>query len=227
MSTRLSAWCRDSRDARVAIRCDENMHDERGRFLMSERARSLSLLLLTIAFLAILTCQPAGAMQMAEESFKPSFPAYGDGGVGFSGPWALGGWDATTARYRPRPRSLCYASLDTAGGSLTGDIAASINGVVRWLTRPLGADNTTVYVSVLLQPDGTHPSTFADFFGFTLNGGLGNDLFIGKPADGAFEQWVVETRGGVGQVASGVSAIAGQTTLLVLKAQFFPGNDAY
>jgi len=52
-------------------------------------------------------------------------------------------------------------------------------------------------------------------------------LFIGKPGGGALTQYVLENRGGSGQVPSGASARTGRTTLLVLKAQFMAGNDLF
>lgn len=92
----------------------------------------------------------------------------------------------------------------------------------------LGADNTTVYLSFLIQPQGSlNDGVFNGFFGLTLNGSLGNDLFIGKPGAGVLEQYVIENRGGAGQIASGTPTITGRTTLLVLKAQFLPGNDVF
>jgi len=38
---------------------------------------------------------------------------------------------------------------------------------------------------------------------------------------------VLETRGGFGQVPSGTSTDVGHTALLVVKAQFLPGNDIF
>src|SRR3954462_7155462 len=145
--------------------------------------------------------QPAVAAQLAEETFTPSFPIYANGGSGFSAPWTQGGFNAGASGYTARARSLCYPRLETSGGSVSGQAFPSINGAIRNLAQPLGADNTTAYVSVLLQPRGTlNDGIFSGFFGLPLNGALGNDLFIGKPGGGALEQYVVETRGGGGQV---------------------------
>ena len=68
---------------------------------------------------------------------------------------------------------------------------------------------------------------FNGFFGVTLKGSLFNDLFIGKPGGGALGQYVLETRGGSGQVPSGTSTDVGETALLVVKAQFQSGNDLF
>jgi hypothetical protein len=85
-----------------------------------------------------------------------------------------------------------------------------------------------VYVSFLIQPRGhLNDGVFNGFFGLTLNGSLGNELFVGKPGGGAIEEYVIETRGGGGQIASGVPTVVGQTALLVVKAELLPGFDIF
>ena len=168
---------------------------------------------------------PAWAAQIAHEGFTPSFPIYANGGTGFAGPWKQGGFNAFASWYVPLERSLCNARLRSEGGSVSGTAFQAINGAVRDLAQPLGAG--TVYMSFLIQAQGTlHEGIFNGFFGLTLNG-QGNDLFIGKPGAGALAQYVLEHRGGFGQVPSGGSAATGRTTLLVLKAEFLPGNDHF
>jgi len=169
---------------------------------------------------------PARAAQIAHEGFTPSFPIYANGGTGFAGPWKQGGFNAFASGYVPMERSLCHARLRSEGGSVSGAAFGAINGAVRDLAAPLGAG--TVYMSFLIQAQGTlHEGIFEGFFGLTLNGSLGNDLFIGKPGAGAMAQYVLEHRGGFGQVPSSGSAATGRTTLLVLKAEFLPGNDHF
>ena len=183
---------------------------------------------LAAALLAIVLAAPAFAVQLAEENFTPAFPVYAGGGSGFSGAWTVGGFNAFAARYSERAKSLCYPRLEAAGGSVSGQAVQSINGTVRNLAIPLGATDTTAYVSFLIQPGGTlNDGIFGGFFGLTLNGSAGNDLFIGKPGGGALEQYVIENRGGAGQISSGVTAKVGQTTLFVLEAQFMAGNDVF
>lgn len=172
--------------------------------------------------------QPARAAPIAEDDFTPSFPIYANGGFGFSGPWTQGGFNAFAAGYSARGRSLCHRRLEVGGGSVSGNAFSAINGTVRNLAQPLGAPNSTAYVSFLLRPEGTlNDGIFNGFFGLTLNGSVGNDLFIGKPGGGAPEQYVLENRGGAGQAASGVNVVIGRTTLLVVKAQFLAGNDVF
>ena len=185
-----------------------------------------SLLVLLVALLVV--SQPARASQVAYEGFSQSFPIYANGGAGFSGSWTQGGYNAFASGYGTNEGSLTYPSLVPGiGGSVSGYAFSAINGALRNLGQPLGADNTTVYLSVLLRPDGILSNgIFNGFFGVTLNG-VSNDLFIGKPGGGAVDQYVLETRGGYGQVPSGASTEVGKTVLLVLKAQFLPGNDIF
>ncbi len=192
------------------------------------RLRSAYLLVLTVTTTLVVMSQPARASQIAYEGFSPSFPIYANGGTGFSGPWTQGGFNAFASGYVPTESSLCFAKLRTSGGSISGGAFSAINGAIRSLAHPLGQDNTTVYLSFLIQPRGTlNQGVFDGFFGLTLNGSLGNDLFIGKPGGGAEEQYVLEARGGFGQVASGTSTVVGRTALLVVKAEFRPGNDIF
>lgn len=183
---------------------------------------------LVAAVVTILLSQPAVAAQLAEEDFTPSFPIYANGGFGFAGPWVQGGFNVAASGYTARARSLCYPRLEVSGGSVSGQAFSAINGAVRDLAQPFGANDTTAYVSFLVQPRGTlNDGVLNGFFGLTLNGSLGRDLFIGKPGGGMLEQYVLENRGGSGQVPSGVKVKIGRTTLLVLKAQFMAGNDVF
>lgn len=191
---------------------------------MDSSRRNIPWALAVSALLALGT--PARANPIAHDGFTPSFPIHANGGAGFAGPWKQGGFNAFASGYVPLERSLCHARLRSEGGSVSGAAFGAINGAVRDLAAPLGAG--TVYMSFLVQAQGTlHEGIFNGFFGLTLNGSLGNDLFIGKPGAGAISQYVLEHRGGFGQVPSSGSAATGRTTLLVLKAQFLPGNDHF
>jgi len=175
---------------------------------------------------SLVLVSPAHADPIAHDSFVASFPIYANGGSGFAGAWEQGGFNVFASGYVPLDRSLCKARLRSDGGSVSAAAFQQINGAVRDLALPISTG--TVYMSFLIQPQGTlHDGIFNGFFGVTLNGSLGNDLFIGKPGGGALAQYVLENRGGSGQVPSGASAKVGRTTLLVLKAQFMPGNDVF
>ena len=193
---------------------------------MRLRPGYLSVLSITAALSMVVLSPAARASDIAYEGFRPSFPIYANGGFGFAGPWIQGGFNAFASGYTPRTRSLCHAKLDASeGGSVAGPAFSTINGAVRDLAQSLGG---TVYLSFLIQPQGTlSEGVFNGFFGLTLNGSLGNDLFIGKPGGGALEQYVIEHRGGFGQIPSGTPTVVGRTTLLVVKAQFLSGNDIF
>ena len=166
----------------------------------------------------------AMANTTAYDDFSPLFPIYANSGAGFSDPWTQGGYNVTTSRY-----VLFNAPLQkNSGSSVCGTASSEMNGIIRTLQQPLGDDNTTVYLSLLLQPQGTlNDGLFNGFFGITLNGSLNDDLFIGKPGGGTLNQYAMETRGGWGQISTGAPVSAGNTTLLVLKAEFLPGNDVF
>jgi hypothetical protein len=188
----------------------------------------------TALSIAAMLAIPARAGQTAYEGFDLTFPTFSTG-TGFSGPWAIGGFNVVAGGYTANPQSLSYSAgeegeghLATSGGSISGGAFSAINGALRHLAAPLRADNTTAYISFLIKPTGTlNSGIFNGFFGVTLNGSLGSDLFIGKPGAGVENEWVLETRGGGGQVASGVSTIIGKTVLLVVKAQFLAGKDTF
>jgi len=187
--------------------------------------RRLPMLIVLAA--VVIAGRGAGASQIAYDGFGPSFPIYANGGTGFSGPWTQGGFNAFASGYTPSEDSLCYVKLRTYGGHVSGRAFSAINGAVRSLQQPVGQDHSTVYLSFLLQPEGKlGDGIFGGFFGVTLNGD-GADLFVGKPGGGAGDEYVLETRGGSGQVSSGESAVVGRTALLVVKAEFLPGNDAF
>jgi hypothetical protein len=190
------------------------------------RFRYVSLISLTAALM--LMSQPARAGQIAYEGFGQSFPIYANDGTGFGGPWAQGGFNVFASGYTANIASLTYPALASGtAGSISGGAFSAINGAIRQLASPLGS-GTTAYLSFLLRPDGTlGAGVFNGFFGVTLHGSLSNDLFIGKPGSGATDQYVMERRGGGGQVSSGTSANVGHVALLVVKAEFLPGNDSF
>lgn len=156
----------------------------------------------------------------------------GSGGQGWSGVWIAGGFNASGGTNFDRaPGSLDSQPLLTAGNRVTTLAQNSITGVQRNFQQSIGAgDTVTRYLSVLLRPEGALGiGQFNGFFGLYLdgNGATGDDLFIGKGGGGDLNHWVVETRGGSGQVASAAAPVVNQTALLVLKAQFTPGNEIF
>jgi hypothetical protein len=181
------------------------------------------LVLFTAATLSVLS-KPSAASLTAYDDFGPSFPIYANSGTGFSDPWTKGGFNTLGSGF-----VLSNTSLQkTSGGSVCGVASPEINGAVRDLQQSMGAPGTTVYLSFLMQPQGTlNEGLFGGFFGVTLNGSLGNNLFIGKSGGGAADQYVLETQGGGGQAPSGSPVSVGHTSLLVLKAEFVSGDDVF
>lgn len=155
-----------------------------------------------------------------------------NGGQGWSGPWAAGGFNASISNnFDLAAGSLAKDRLLTAGNRTTTLAQNAISGLVRSFDQPIGAGDTlTRYLSVLLRPEGTlHVGQFNGFFGLYLDGigPNGDDVFIGKGGGGQLDRWVVETRGGSGQFASSVAPVINETTLLVLKSQFTAGLELF
>ena len=174
-----------------------------------------------------LTIMVQAAAPLAYEGFSLTFPQYNTGS-GFNGAWQQGGFNVFASGYGASDTSLSFGALRTSGGRVTSPAFTGINGAVRNLAQALGADNTTTYLSVVLRPEGTlNGGVFNGFFGVTLNGSLGNELFVGKPGALATSEYVLENRGGFGQVSSGVPTVVGQTALLVVRADFLAGNDLF
>ena len=154
------------------------------------------------------------------------------GGSGWGGPWTTGGFNASIhTNYDIAGGSLTFPSLETSGERVASGVQNSIAGISRTLATPIAANQTTTrYLSALVRLDGAlNAGAFNGFFGLYLDGGGINsdDLFIGKPGGGQLGQWVVETRGGSGQVPSGELVVPNQTALLVLKAELRPGADTF
>jgi len=155
---------------------------------------------------------PAAADLTAYEPFRLSFPDYANGGTGFSGPW-------TGTGFTTRVKSLCSLKPTISeGGSVAGDAGGFGSFADRNLLFPLPVTGTT-YVSFLIQP--LTVANPGDFFGLFLF-----PLFIGKPGHGAIGNYVIETAGGTGQIASTTPVVVGTTALLVVKIQSQAGSNS-
>ncbi len=139
-----------------------------------------------------------------------------NGGTGWSGPWGTpGGLDATIDA-----ASLSFGSLSVSGGALSTagfqppDQGSSVATWIRSLGTPLGADDTTVYLSFLFRPDP----------GFGFYGGLNfGNLFVGLSGNQSF----YGLEGPANDLSlSTVPDTVGQTVLFVLRADFLPGDDS-
>ena len=193
--------------------------------------------LAAVALVSLLTfaARPAFADLIAYDGFNysPGGDLAGNaGGSGFVGAWAPGGFNASiSTNYDVAAGSLPFPGLLTGGNRVATGSTDAIAGVSRALASPLGANASTTYFSMLLRPEGTlGAGVFNGFFGLTLETATEPELYFGKPGGGATGQYVVEDRGGSGQVTSGVDAVVGQSVLLVLRAQFGAGpaaNDVF
>lgn len=184
--------------------------------------------------LMMLTAWQAPAEVIAYEGFacKPAGSSLlgSNGGRGFATPWQAGGFNAASyGDYRVEQGSLAFGRLATSGGSVSGEMVPSaIGGLFRRLAQPIGEDGTTVYLSFLLRPNGTLNAGHANgYFGLCLHSTIAHDMFIGKPGNGSFDEYVLEDRGTFRQVPSAVKAAVGQTVLLVVRADFFAGPDRF
>jgi hypothetical protein len=153
-----------------------------------------------------------------------------NGGTGFSGPWAPGGFNASLHdNYDIAAGSLTFGSLQVSGNRVHSPAVNAIAGLTRPLSPCVGTPGTTRYFSFLLRPEDTlDAGIFNGFFGLILHQPSANpELFIGKPGGGAVHDYVLENRGGANQVASGVQVEVGKTAFLVIKAQFTESNDTF
>jgi Ca2+-binding RTX toxin-like protein len=189
-----------------------------------------------LSFIALcaVAASPAHATLTAYEGFNygPTGSDLGgnNGGFGFASPWMDGGFNASIHdNYDLAAGSLAFSNLQTSGDRVSSGAITAIGGLKRVLSHAY-SDGETFYVSYLLRPEGAlYDGVFNGFFG--LNFGLDleptvePELFIGKPGGTAIDHYVLEDRGGGGQVASGTTAVVGETVLLVAKIQLSAGND--
>jgi hypothetical protein len=143
------------------------------------------------------------------------------GASGFSGSWLAGVPGAPNSSFQTAAASLPYPGLKTGGGHVRHSVSGA-SGVRRAVSHVLGQDNTVRYISLLVRPDGALGSSY---FGLRLLGGVGVDLYVGKPGGGNPTRYVIEGVGGAGQSASAREVVQGEVALLVIKLEFRPGAD--
>jgi hypothetical protein len=153
----------------------------------------------------------------------------GGGSLGFASPWLPGGFNASISNnYDVAPGSLSFGALLTSGNRANSVSTTAIAGLTRNLAAPIGTTGTTRYYSLLLRPEGiVGGGAFNGFFGLNLELAGEPELYVGKPGGGALSQYAIEDRGGGGQVPSPFPVVAGQTSLLVVKAEFLANNDRF
>jgi hypothetical protein len=153
-----------------------------------------------------------------------------NGGTGFAGPWAPGGYNASLFdNYDIAADSLKFESLVVSGNRVHSSAVGAIAGLTRPLSAPLGAPGTTRYISFLVRPEGTlGAGVFNGFFGLIFHrpdavpgaNPEPPEFYVGKPGSGETNRYVLENRGGSMQVPSSVPTEIGKTVLLVVRADF-------
>jgi len=150
------------------------------------------------------------------------------GGFGLGGAWVIGGFNASPESvHKIEKGSLAIIGLAASGGSCQVGAAGSIVGLERPLADPgaFAGPGVTAYLSFIVRPEGTlNAGPLNGFFGLSLRS-KNSELFIGKPGNEAVNKWVMEERGGAGQVASDAPVVLDHTTLLVVKLEHKPDGD--
>lgn len=107
---------------------------------------------------------------------------------------------------------------------MTADAFGDNRGNERTLSQPVGADNTTMYMSFLMQAeDVVGGGAFAGWFAVALRDGS-QQITIGK--DSFHSQYKIEGSNGALGLTT-VPVVANQTHLFVVRADFLPGNDQF
>jgi hypothetical protein len=136
-----------------------------------------------------------------------------NGGSGWGAPWD----SSRSALGVNVTQGLAFKNLISSPGSVTSDPAlpGSVAFYTRQLSATYGADNTTLYMSVLLRPNA----------GFGFYGGINLDgIFIGK--SGTTNTYGIEDANN-NISSTSVTPVVGTTVFLVLRANFQPGNDRF
>jgi len=182
------------------------------------RSRLLSRLVLLSALSLSVFPGSSGAALIAYDGFAyaPGVDLNGqNGGTGWDDAWFAGNPLAFIAT-----PGLAFGGLGTTPGAATATAKPSPPGggditfEQRHLADSVGADGTTLYLSVLMRPEA----------GFGFYGGLNlGSFFIGQ--SGPTTTYGLEA--GADIASSSVEAAVGETVLLVLRAQFLAGNDVF
>ncbi|MCA9187535.1 MAG: hypothetical protein R3E01_03175 [Pirellulaceae bacterium] len=208
-------------------------YDSQSRCRLFSARRRAFVLLATICLTSATHSNLAFSALLAYDGFD--YPNVGsdllgnNGGFGFSNPWLIGGFNASTnTNYDIAQDNLSFGNLQTSGNRVQTGPTTAIAGLTRNLLQPMGTAGETRYVSVLLRPEGTIGSgAFNGFFGINLEQPGEPEVFAGKPGGGALGQYVIERRGGAFQSPTSANVELDTTTLLVLKAEFTSGLDTF
>jgi hypothetical protein len=173
-----------------------------------------ALLMLCLVLLGLPHSALAGVVYEGFDYPVGSSLAGQSGGSGWAGAWTTpGGADLTIGT------GLSFGGLATSPGSAVSapyappNMGSSVSYFTRNTASTYGADNTTTYFSFLLRPEA----------GFGFYGGINiGNLFIGRSGNQA--DYGLE--GPTNDISlSNVPVAVDTTVLLVLRADFLPGND--
>lgn len=179
----------------------------------------------SLAFSVMIACMASGrayAELLAFDDFNYA-PVGGDlngqsggGSFGFTDAWSgntsynIGDGSLTSPTGLP----------PTTGNSMTTVAFGENRGINRTLSTPLGADNTTVYFSFLVRPEGILNQGFADgWFALALRGST--DLVVGMISPSSNYGLTL----GFEDDLSSHAAVVGETRLLVTRIDFTEGID--
>jgi hypothetical protein len=182
----------------------------------------LSRLALSIVCLALFA-RPAHAVLLAYEDFNYSHVggdltgSSGGGSFGFSGPWQ----GQTSYNVGNGSLSPVNAPLPRLGNSVSAVAFGENRDSHRLLSSSLGADNTSLYVSVMIQPQGIlGQGAYNGWFGLALRGG--REVYVSR---GSFSNNYQLEVGGTSHMTSR-SAAVGRTEFFVLRIDFTEGVDS-
>jgi hypothetical protein len=112
----------------------------------------------------------------------------------------------------------------STGNRVTSDAFDGNRDIARTLSQPIGADNTTAFLSFLLRAEDTvGGGAYSGWFSFTLLSATGN-LTTGK--DSFSSKYKIESSAGH-LSRSSVDIVANETHLMVIRADFLPGADQF
>ncbi|MCZ4312787.1 DUF4347 domain-containing protein [Comamonadaceae bacterium G21597-S1] len=141
------------------------------------------------------------------------------GGTGWAGNWSGGGSSIRlSSGSLSDPTGLLPVSGGKAQFQLSSFLFPSSATATRDLSTSIGANGTTTWISFIVQPD----TGGSNYTGIEFGSGSATVGFAGLSQGNKF---VVGVAGTSGNAVSGLNAVNGQNTLLVLRIEHLAGND--
>ena len=189
------------------------------------RANSLQILIVCVCLLVVLQPHAARAVLLAYDDFNYSNVGGdlntngGGGSFGFSDSWS------GQTSYNIANGSLVSPRdpLPRVGNSVSAVAFGENRGIDRNFPSSLGAENSSLYMSVLMQPIGIlHQGAYDGWFGVALRGANGN-AFVSIGMNYSQSNYGVRLADLYAQ--SNVAAVVGKTVFLVLRVDYTEGVD--